>query len=438
MKRYDAEDVLQALREKGIDRLYHITDRENWASIKKYGLLSLDLLNEKEIDPEKSCGDRISRKRRIKKGLGDLVHLSFFKAPICLEQASDAGWIKDPVVLEISLDVFRDDDTAISPTDALVAKSQNVPFVSTLEEIRSLDFDVRKTAEQQNDLLMSEVLVKGFVPTSLFLNAEELDRGEGLSTVKKQALLFILDQTDLMSENLSLQGRFQASAAHAARTAVNDAINGLLDSCISSSDVSDSYEIAILSMSEDIGAAWAPNWGESFVDCKSLYREMIRRLPSDGRKTEWMVEKEPQGKAEPAEAFRRSASLVQDWMFHHQDYLPPLVVFVSNGKSIRDSLQNARKEAGILKSIVSMYGNVCLLCFMLSPDRSAFFEFPTSKDRGKLENLSPESTFLFDISSVLSGKTAESVRETNGRNDDEFRAMGVNGSLLQLIRTLCR
>lgn len=438
MKRYDAEDVLQTLRDKGVDRLYHITDRENWASIKKYGLLSLDLLNEKEIDPKKSCGDRVSRRSMKKKGLGNLVHLSFFDSPVCLEQALQAGRINDPVVLEISLDVFRDDDTAISPTDALVAKSQNVPFVSTLEEIRSLDFDVRKSAEQQNDLLLSEVLVKGFVPTSLFLNAEELDRGEGVSTEKKLAIVFILDQTNLMSENLSLQGRFQASAAHAARAAVNDAINGLLDSCITPSDVTEQYEIAMLSMSEDIGAAWAPDWGESFVDCKSLYREMIRRLPSDGRKTEWTVEKEPQGKAEPAEAFRRSASLVQDWMFHHQDCPPPLVVFVSNGKSIRESLLNARKEAGILKSIVSMYGNVCLLCFMLSPDRSAFFEFPTSKDRSKLENLSPESAFLFDLSSMLSGKDAESVRETNGRKDDEFRAMGVNGSLLQLIRTLCR
>ena len=438
MKRYDAEDVLRTLRDKGVDRLYHITDRENWASIKKYGLLSLDLLNQKEINPEKSCGDKISRKRRIKTGLGDLVHLSFFKDPICLVQAKDAEWIKAPVVLEISLDVFREDDTIISPTDALAAKSQGIPFISALEEIRSLDIDVSQDSERQNDLLLSEILVKGFVPTSYFLNAEELDRGEGLSTEKKQAIVFILDQTESMSENLSLLGRFQASAAHAARTAVNDAINGLLDSCISSSDVSESYEIAMLSLSDGIEGAWAPGWGESFIDCKSLYREMIRRLPRDGRKTEWAVEKEPLGKAEPAEAFRRSATLVQDWMFNHKDCPPPLVVFVSNGKSLRESLQNARKEAGILKNIDSMYGNVNLLCFMLSSNRAAFFEFPTSKDRGALENLSPESAFLFDLASVLSGKAAEPVRETNGRRDEEFRAMGVNGDLLQLIRTLGR
>lgn len=438
MNRYDAEDILQTLRDKGVDRLYHITDRENWPSIKKYGLLSLDLLKEKGIEPKKSCGDRVSRARRRKRGLGDLVHLSFLNAPFCLELAKQAGTIKDPITLEISLDVFKDEDTAISLTDALEAKTQNIPFVSALEEIRSLDIDVRNATEQQGDLLLSEVLVKGFVPTSLFLNAENLDRDEGRSTEKKQAIVFILDQTDSMSESLSLQGRFQATAAHAARAAVNDAIYGLLDSCISYGDVSESYEIAILSMSESIGAAWAPDWGRSFVDCKSLYREMIRRLPSDGRKTEWIVKKEPQGKAEPAEAFRRSASLVQDWMFHHKDCPPPLVVFVSNGKSIRESLQNARKEAGILKSVVSMYGNVCLLCYMLSPDRSAFFEFPTSKDRGELENISPESAFMFDLSSVLSGKAAEPIRETNGRKDDDFRAMGVNGNLLQLIRTLCR
>lgn len=430
MIRYDAEEVLQELRGMGVDRLYHVTDRENWQSIKKYGLLSLDYLRERGVNPQKSCGDRISRARIQRQGMGNLVHLALRKDPICLEQAVQAERIVDPIVIEISLDVFRDEDTSISPTDALEAKSKGVPFVSSLADIRSFVQENRQNGGISSDARLSEVLVKGTVPPAFFLNATELDRSQ-TSRNTKQAVLFILDQTESMDESMSLQGRFYASSAHAARAVVNDAINDFLQYCIGANDVSDSYEIALLSMSYQVSSAWSTDVEESFVGCKSLYREMILRLPLDGSRTRWVADKEPAGNCRPGTAIREAVSWARDWMFHHWDCPPPIIVFVTNGKSLQDSLVEIQKEAEILKN-----DRIFLLCYGLYPDKNVFYEFPTNRERGELGNLSPGMVSLYDISSVLNGRSADLIRERTGRMGDEFRAMCVNGSLIQTLRKM--
>jgi len=428
MKRYDAEEFLQALRDKGVDRLYHVTDRENWPSIKKFGLLSLDYLKERSIEPQKSCSDRAKRSRLRKNSISDLVHLTANRNPICLEEALQAERIQDPIVIEISLDVMSEEDSVISPVDALQAKRQGQPFMSTLSDIQGLDMSTGDEGTRSQ-----EFLVKGFVPASLILNAAEIDRGENTVAEKKQAVLFILDQTGSMEGNVSIQGQFHASAAHCARALANDAISKLLESCITPKEVKDSYEFALLEYSNETKSGWAQSWDEPFVDCKTLYRQMIRRLPSEGSRTKWAAETESVGQESPAVALRQASSMVQRWLFNNKECPPPIVVLITNGKSLLNDLPGVQKEAGLLKSITSLYGSPRLLCYMVSSSREAFFEFPTSSDRGSLGELTPEAAHLFDLSSILDGDDAIPIRERTGRNDAEFRAMGVNSDLIQLL-----
>lgn len=428
MKRYDAEEFLQALRDKGVDRLYHVTDRENWPSIKKFGLLSLDYLKERSIEPQKSCSDRAKRSRLRKNSISDLVHLTANRNPICLEEALQAERIQDPIVIEISLDVMSEEDSVISPVDALQAKRQGQPFISTLSDIQGLDISFGDEGTRSQ-----EYLVKGFVPASLILNAAEIDRGEKTGAEKKQAVLLILDQTGSMEGNVSIQGQFHASAAHCARALANDAICKLLESCITPKEVKDSYEFALLEYSNETKSGWAQSWDEPFVDCKTLYRQMIRRLPSEGSRTKWAAETESVGQESPAAALRQASSMVQRWLFNNKECPPPIVVLITNGKSLLNDLPGVQKEAGLLKSITSLYGSPRLLCYMVSSSREAFFEFPTSSDRGSLGELTPEAAHLFDLSSILDGDDAIPIRERTGRNDAEFRAMGVNSDLIQLL-----
>lgn len=414
----------------GVDRLYHVTDKENWQSIKRYGLLSLDYLTERGVNPLKSCGDQVSRYARQKEGMGNLVHLAFRHDPICLDQAVQAGFIETPIVIEISLDVFRDDDTSISPTDALDAKSRSIPFVSSLADIRSFALESKRWTETGNDSRLAEVLVKGIVPPNYILNVDELDRGQMVRDTK-QAVLFILDQTESMRESMNLQGRFYASSAHAARAVVNDTINDFLEYCIGANDVSEAFEIALLSMSDRVSSAWSMAMEDSFVGCKSLYRNMILRLPKDGSRTKWVADKEPAGYCRPGQAIREAVSWAQDWMFHHWDCPPPVIVFVTNGKCLQDSLVEMQKEAEILKS-----SRINLLCYGLYPDKNVFYEFPTNRERGELGSLSPGLVSLYDIASVLREPFAGLIRERTGRTGDEFRAMCVNGSLIQTLRKM--
>lgn len=430
MIRIDAEEVLQALRSFGIDRLYHITDRENWPSIKKNGILSLDFLNAKGINPGKSCSNKIRRIQLCKKGLGDQVHLSFSASPPCLDQALQAERLQHPVIVEVSLDVFKQDDTYISPCDALEAKNKDIPFITEPSSIAQFGNDIGDSHSS------SEILVKGFVPPSYILNASEIDRGETTVTNKKQAIVFIIDHTSSMSGGLTAQGRLFASASMAAQTAVNETISSLLESCITPSDVSDKYEFALLGFGTESLPGWNKKWGSSFVDCKALYREMIRRLTKDGSKTEWAPESAAVGTCSPAASIKDASSLVQDWLFHNKECPPPIVVLVTNGKSIHNDLQHTQKEAGLLKSITSLYGNAVLACYMLSEDNSAFCEFPTSEDRGKLSSISSEAATLFDMVSIIDDRKVESVREKTGRLSSDFRAIGINGSLKEFLRPL--
>lgn len=433
MKRYDAEEFLQALRDKGVDRLYHVTDRENWPSIKNYGLLSLDYLKERNIDPQKSCSDRVTRSRLRKTGISGLVHLTANRNPICLEEALQAERIQDPIVIEISLDVMSEEDSVICPVDALQAKRQGLPFISTLSDIQGLDMVPGNEGTRSQ-----EILVKGFVPASLILNAAEIDRGDNTGAEKKQAILFILDQTGSMEENVSIQGQFYASAAHCARALANEAISKLLESCITPKEVRDSFEFALLEYSNETKSGWAHSWDEPFVDCKRLYRQMIRRLPTEGSHTKWAAETEAVGQESPTVALKQASSMVQSWLFNNKKCPPPFVVLITNGESLKNDLLGVKKEAGLLKNITSLYGSPRLLCYMVSSSREAFFEFPTNSDRGSLGELAPEAAHLFDLSSILSGDDAAPIRERTGRNDAEFRAMGVNSDLIQLLLAICR
>ena len=160
---------------------------------------------------------------------------------------------------------------------------------------------------------------------------------------------------------------------------------------------------------------------------------MVRRMPQDGSRTRWVAEEEPAGCCSPGQAIRQAVSLTREWMFHHWDCPSPIIVFVTNGKSLQNSLVEIQKEAEILKS-----DRICLLCYGLFPDRNVFYEFPTNRERGELGSLSPGMVSLYDIASVLRGPSAELIRERTGRMNDEFRAMCVNGSLIQTLRKIIR
>ena len=88
MLRTDIAKYFDLLRQNGIDRLYHITSRDNWTSIRKHGLYSVNLLKQRGIEGYRSYADKVTRKSDEAIGADAFVHLSFSPYPIFLEAGS--------------------------------------------------------------------------------------------------------------------------------------------------------------------------------------------------------------------------------------------------------------------------------------------------------------------------------------------------------------
>ena len=115
MNRNEFEELKSILLEHGIDRLFHITDRSNWTSIKENnGIRSSDSLRNCDAVFKGSCGDGLSRHIDQELSLSDYIHLSFIPEAPWLRAAEKAGFIKEPIILEVPLDVLLDEDTQFS------------------------------------------------------------------------------------------------------------------------------------------------------------------------------------------------------------------------------------------------------------------------------------------------------------------------------------
>ena len=84
MIRQDFENHIELLREHGVDKLYHITSRDNWESIRKHGLYSVELMRQRGIEGHRSYNDIVTRKSDEAAGLNRYIHLSFSSNPIFL------------------------------------------------------------------------------------------------------------------------------------------------------------------------------------------------------------------------------------------------------------------------------------------------------------------------------------------------------------------
>ncbi len=149
--------------------IWHFTDQSNLNSIKKYGLLSLQLINKHNINVSCFGADELSHKLDRHYGLDKYVHLSFIKEhPMCYIKQKN-GDIPNPIWLAIDVCVLFDTHTLFA-TD--VANKTGVPKYSINQLSKKADIEVlwgrtnwknrniqnrRKTAKR-GELLVSNII----------------------------------------------------------------------------------------------------------------------------------------------------------------------------------------------------------------------------------------------------------------------------------------
>lgn len=173
----DFLDLYNILKSKNISCLYHFTDKSNIESIKKFGILSLKEVKEKNVSPIFSSTEK-SRIADTEMGLDDYVRLSFVKYHPMMYTSMTAKGIH-PQVIEINPLIALMPNVYFSDRNAL-KKGANIGGGAS--DLLKIDFEVvlgttayynLPTVEKKTSY-QAEILVKHRIGPEMILNYESL------------------------------------------------------------------------------------------------------------------------------------------------------------------------------------------------------------------------------------------------------------------------
>ncbi|MDM1524279.1 DUF4433 domain-containing protein [Empedobacter sp. 225-1] len=163
INKYDWKLFRKYLRDNGITKLYHFTDKSNLNSIKSNGgIFSWKYCDENNIIINKPGGNQLSRDLDSRKNLENYARLSFVKEHPMLFNAINDGRITNPIILEIDIEVIFLKETLFSNKNA---NSNNAKigkdFVSLADiNLKIINEDYKSLSESIKEYFQSEVLIK--------------------------------------------------------------------------------------------------------------------------------------------------------------------------------------------------------------------------------------------------------------------------------------
>lgn len=173
-KKSNWQEFQSFLQQNRITTLYHFTDKANISSIKERGgLYSWYYCDRNKITIPFAGGNELSRHLDTAQDLADYVRLSFCKEHPMKFIAKQEGRIKDPVILEIKLDVVYFKETRFANMNA--TKNEHCQGLK-LENLKAIHFDIIKQPNYNNlkevdkPYYQAEVLVKTCVPIEYITN----------------------------------------------------------------------------------------------------------------------------------------------------------------------------------------------------------------------------------------------------------------------------
>lgn len=160
------ENSLKFLKDQGITHLYHFTDRRNLRSIRMHGLMSWKELEKNDVEAIHG-GNRVSKDLDERAGLQDYVRLSFTpKHPMMFVCKKD-GRIKDPIVIQIPIDVCASEGTRFCDINAACNEAR--VGLSAHEVFEDFDFEIFNKSyfnldKSEKKHFQAEVLLRKRIP----------------------------------------------------------------------------------------------------------------------------------------------------------------------------------------------------------------------------------------------------------------------------------
>ena len=313
------------LKEKGITKLYHFTDRDNLQSIvDNGGLHSWADCEDKGITIAKPGGDMTSRDLDRRGGHQRYVRVSFTRNHPMMYVAQKEGRISNPVILEISLDVVTLSDTLFADRNA-VKNGANIG--GTYSDLMRIHFSTVKQPnhfnldDDEKEFYQAEVLVKNFIPLSQITNISSFGIAipaiprtpvtptvstpvqpvHTVSTTFTQpvvkptpvaqpviqlhtpytaqitretptAFIFLVDHSASMGNFTNLFGQ-DMTCADAVAQILNSQIYELVNRCVKMGETRHYFDIAVIGYGSDVYSGWSGALkGRDFVSPDELMR----------------------------------------------------------------------------------------------------------------------------------------------------------------------
>lgn len=468
-KKQNYEEYLQVLKDHGITRLYHFTDRENLESIiNSGGLYSWADCEEKGIKIARPGGADLSRQLDTRDGLQHYVRLSFIPNHPMMFVAMNEGRISNPVVLEIDIEAALWETSMYA--DRNMTKN-GAKVGSKLDDLKAVKLNLFHghsyfdMDDEDKIYFKAEVLVKNFIPLQYITNIGNF--GYTIPSVSKQmitkvpytaqitrntptAFIFLIDESVSMGAMTKL-GTEEMTMAEAVARIVNNQINELVLRCIKSTEVRHYYDIAIIGYGHEVHSAWRGELeGRDFVSPDELKQHPYKKITvrEEKRTRKGIVEKEVE-KVQWIEArhdgrwtyvhkaFARAKQLLDEWMedHHEQDCYPPTIINITDGVFNGASKETVLQGANELKSMFTNDGNVILFNIHITPSGGLQLVFPT--DKSEVES-NEYATTLYELSSLLPTRYNEPISSLRHDSDAQSRhvAMAVNSDMSTLIQLM--
>ncbi len=164
------------IKAKNIFRLFHVTERANLGTIKKYGLLSWHFIEEQRLFTPEYVTDRTSKELDYRYNLQDYVRLSFTENIPMMHVKLREGVAKDLVVLYIDKVVMLWQDTLFCDRNAT---ANDAKFGEAFDDLTNIRFNIvlgktpyYELSEVDKAYYQAEVMVKTHIPRKYILNLE--------------------------------------------------------------------------------------------------------------------------------------------------------------------------------------------------------------------------------------------------------------------------
>lgn len=462
------------LKQAGITRLYHFTDRDNLDSIvAQGGLYSWGDCEQKGINIAKPGGSDTSRSLDKRDNLQHYVRLSFCKQHPMQFVAMNDGRISNPVVLEIDLEVVYWEGCRYADRNAVKNGAHVGESLADFDRLHLATTQARNhfdLPEEEQQYYQAEVLVPHHVPLRYITNLADFGlkipaqnaattattaslRTPYTAMVTREcptAFLFLIDQSISMNRTTTLYGE-RMSMSEAVARIVNRSVEELINRCVKGDDIRHYFDIAAIGYGSEVRNAWQGQLAdENFVTPNQLrqhpYRRIVTREEKRTRRgtevkeverVQWIDACHTDRSTRLHLALRKAQELLASWIKAHEGKVcyPPTIINITDGEYNGISDENIRQIANELKSLTTMDGNVLLFNIHIAPEGQEAVYFPTTtspidKDRSACN--------LYTLSSLLPDRYTQSIADSLGLSNTGERRRGlvVNAEVLSLIKIL--